>query len=613
MSLTPVTVRNATDSFVKESRPSENYSGTTRLRLRTSTGDDQYAFIYFARPFPLGAVITSATLHLYADAEAGNWSAVSRTMTLKRVLGNPRVSTLTWNNKPSVTTTGSVAVTKTSAITDGLAWDFDVAALLQLVSDGTPWFGWRIELNDATVRKLYSANAGKFKPVLEVTYSDAPHAPTTLSPSGGRAVSVAKPVVRFDFTDEVGNTALNAVQVQINSTNVWTSPSFDSGTVATSDPQLDLATTAYAGMGAGTSTYWRVRVQDAGGQWSAWSDAALMAHQTKGTLTITNPSSGSPIVQEATPPILWSLSGRTQSAYQVIVTDTAGEWLYSSGKITSAATSHTLPAKIIHDGDTYTVIVRIWDTIEREGTPGQAAFTQASQSFTYTLSATVSPVTSFTGTDLSPHPAIQLDWVRATAPDSYTIVRDGKVIEAGVLPGDLLVSGTSYRYKDWGAHPNKSHTWQVRAVVNGVTSTSNPTVTMTLSPKGIWLFDQARDIKVQLMGDDPGTWGMGEQADVYEVLGSQKIIRITQSMRGFEGNITGILAADGATTLAQAEQAMYDLKEYAGRTYQLILSNLSLPVIIGNVVIAPSPEKEIIKRVSFDFWQVRDLTYRPRL
>lgn len=617
MSLTPVTLRNATDTFVFQGRSSENFADAIRLRVDNTTSNVCYTFVHFARPFPLGATVVSAHLKLYS---AGSWTAVSRTITVERITSQWKVGSVTYATAPTVTATGAVALTSAAAKVDGDVWDFDVTAMMQLVADGTGWYGFRVRSNESALRRFHSAQSslanGAYKPILEVTYSMPPAAPSTLSPSGNRSVSVAKPILRFDFNDQAGNTALQAVNVQINATNVWTAPSFDSGTVTTSDAQLDLSTTAYAGLAVGSSTYWRVRVQDASGQWSGWSDAAQFTRTAKGTLTITNPAaSPSNFVTEATPPITWTFTGTTQKAWQVIIEDSAGDqWLHTSGKLTSAATSYTLPALVIHDSTTYTLAIRVWDTVDREGTPNDPAYVEATRTFTYNKTgATV--VTAFTGTDLTPEPGVQLNWTDATAPDSYTITRDGKVIAAGVLAADVLVSGTSYRYTDRGAAPRASHTWEVRRVVNGVTSTSNPQVTKTLTPLGIWLIDDARNIRQQIMGDDEGDWEMGEQADVYEPLGSTEVVRITQALRGYQGHISGTLAANAVTgqTIDQAEANMWDLKRKAGQKLKLVLSNVAITCVIGNVLIKPSPETEIVKDVEFDFWQVDDLPFTPLL
>jgi hypothetical protein len=628
---TPVVLTNANDTVVAERTPTTNFANLTYIVCNAGTGNRKYGLIYFARPFPLGATILSATLRLY---QIGAESA-THTVQLRRLTQGWRLSQATWNYQPADTTTGQVQVTKPGSPA-GTEWAFDVTAHMQAVADGAYWSGWKIlnTLNDYL--NFYSAQATTGKPTLEVVWANQPDAPTTLSPSGNRAVSVAKPVLRWDFTDVAGDTTLAAIQVQINPTNVWTAPAFDSGVVATTLPQLDLATTSYAGLADGASTYWRVRVQDGAGLWSDWSAGHQFQRQTKGTLTIDNPPA-SGLISEPTPPIIWHFTGRTPAAYQVWVTPyvtapvfytppyttpdpTADRYasnensriLYNTGKRAPWTESITLPAGVIQDDSSYTVHVRVWDTIDRESTPGDPPWVEAAQTFLYDYDATVDPVTSLAATDLTPNPGATLTWSRATAPDSFVIRRNGVIIASGVDPADFNTGSTTYAYTDLWADPNKPVTWRVDAVVNGRTSASNPTVTKTLKTKGIWLTDHGRNIQVLLWGDDPGTWAMGEQAETHTPLGASHAIRITQALRGFEGSINARLRPTDTKTLAQQEADLWTLKSTPGRTYTLLLSNVVAQVVIGNLVIAPT-DYDDEKHVSFDFWQVAGLPFRAHL
>jgi hypothetical protein len=599
VSLTPVTLRNANDTYVVAGVPAANYAGATSILTKaTGTGSQVNGLIYFARGFPFGVTIVSATLKLYqVGTEAG-----SHTINLQRVTAAWNVSTVTWNNQPASTSTGQVVKTQ-GAGSGGAEWAFDVTAHIQLIADGnTAWYGWKLVSTTDEYLSFYSTQAATLKPVLEITYSDKPQAPSTLSPSGNRAVSLSKPILRFDFTDDAGNTLLQAVQVQVNATNVWTSPTFDSGTVLTSDAQLDLSTTAYAGLASGSSTYWRVRVQDGAGLWSDWSQGAQFQRQTQGTLAISNPP-GTGLISEPTPPINWALTSRTQAAYQVFITH-GSTIVYNTGKITGATTSRTLPDGILKDDTSYTAYVRTWDTISRESTPNDPPYVQATQAFTYNYDATVSPVTSLAATDLTPQPAVTLTWSRSTAPDTFLVRRDGVIIASNLTPASLSTGGTNYAYTDRGADPRKSVTWSVQAVVNGKTSASNPTVVKTLNPVGTWLQDLERGIYIQLFDRDPGSWGMGEVAETYTPVGGSRGIRVTQALRGYEGSISGSIMATSLGTVAAQEANLWTLKSTPGRTYLLTPTggNFTIPVVIGNLVVAPIPEPELRKRVSFDFW-----------
>lgn len=612
MSTTPVTVRNAIDASVKQSDPNKGLPTAERLRVRSAdTGQANYAFVKFARPFPLSASIVSAKLRIYS-ADVATWPAMTRTVTVKRVTEAWKQGQLVYSNRPAVTTTGQVAVTKFTSIPKDTLWEFDVTAMMQLVADNTDWYGFRLEINEDAVRRFYSAQANSHKPVLEVVYTTPPEAPTTLSPAGNRSVTAEKPILRFDFTDRSGSTSLSAVQVQINATDQWTSPAFDSGTVLTSDQQLDLATTAYAGLADGASAYWRVRVQDSAGTWSLWSDAVQFSRATLGTPEFTSPAaSPSNFVYEATPTLTWTFTGRTQSAWQVIILNAAGDWLHSSGKLTSAATSYTLPVGIVHPLLSYTAVLRVWDTINREQTPGAPAFAETTRQFTMTTSGSVSGVTGLTVTNEAP--GVRLDFARTSPPASFTVIRDDKVIAADLDPLDLSTGGNNYSYRDYGAAPGRSQTWEVRAVDGGQQSAGTPQSLTTGDNAGIWLSDPEREISVRILGTDPGTWSMGEDAENHIAVGAVAPIRITQGLRGYEGNIRGTLATVDGVSVETAVANMWLLKAAPGTRYLLTLADLSIPVIIGNVTISPDPSREIIKRVSFDFWQVDDLPFEVSL
>ncbi|MET7741976.1 DNRLRE domain-containing protein [Streptomyces sp. NPDC005385] len=608
MSSTPVKVSNGTDTYVKQNSASSQYSGADMLEFSSISGKGRYAYISFARPFPKGVTILSAKLRFTQRfAESGTF-----TVQLKKVTGAWTSSKTTWNNRPAVTTTDTKSLTKTSPAVYTV-WEYDVQTHMQAVADGAAWYGWRLETSDTgAYRQFFSANASvsgrSVKPTLEIVYIEKPSKPTQLAPAAGRVTSLAKPVLRFDFTDSQGSTTMNACQVQMNPTNAFTSPAFDSGTVLTSVPQLDLNDTAYAGLADGSTVYWRVRVQDDSGLWSSWSDATSFTRRLKPTLTLLNPSGSE--IDEPTPPIIWSLSGGTQTAYQVIVKDAAGNWLSSSGKYTSTDTDYTIPAGVIKWyglGVTYTIEVRVWDTYQRESTPGDTAYIGVSRNVNYLFDPTTDPVTSLAATVQLPTPVVKLTWSRSTAPDSFVISRNGEVIKAVLEPVDAIVTGTTYQFYDYEASPGRAHVYSVKAVVNGKTSSTNPEVTIKPEAVGIWLMDPSEGVYVQLLDADEGSWSMGEDAGMYSPLGGTKSVRVTQALRGHEGSISGLMAANSYNnkTVQEQEQDLYTLKSRPGKTYTLALSDMSIPVVIGNVTVAPMPHREVIKKVSFDFWSQR--------
>ncbi|MFE9497262.1 DNRLRE domain-containing protein [Streptomyces collinus] len=603
MSSTPVKVSNGTDTYVAQNHSSTKYAGSDMLEFTNISGKVRYAYLSFARPFPKGVTILSAKLRMTQRFD----EVGSTTVTLKKVTQAWTSTKMTWNNKPAVTTTDSKALTK-STQPKYTVWEFDVTSHMQAVSDGAAWYGWRFETNNSTYyRQFFSANASvsgrSVKPTLEIVYIEKPSKPTRLSPAGGRVTALSKPILRFDFTDSQGSTTMQAYQVQMNSTDTFTSPSFDTGTVLADVPQLDLNDTAFAGLADGATIYWRVRVQDDSGLWSSWSDITSFTRRVKPTLTILNPPANE--VDEPTPPIIWSLTGGTQTAWQVIVKDSAGNWLHSSGKTTSTDVDYTIPAGVLKWYNlSYGLEVRVWDTYNRESTPGDTSWIAAAKTFTYAYDPTTDPVTSLAATLQFPKPIVKLTWNRSTAPDSFVIRRDSEIIKAVLEPVDALVSGTSYTFTDYTASPGQTHVYRVDAVVNGKTSSGSPSVSVKPESVGIWLMDPDEDVYVQILDVDEGSWSMGEEAAVFSPVGGTKSVRVTQALRGFEGSLSGRIMElpSSLGTVQEQEDDIWKLKSRPGRTYTLALSDISMKVVIGNVVVAPLPTRETIKKVSFDFW-----------
>lgn len=596
-----VTLRNATDTSANNAAPSRNYGDARALRLKAG---ERFAYVFFNRAAPRGSTITAATLRLYHRSD---WGGGSRTISVRRISETWKASRLTWNNRPGVI--GSTISTTDSGGDDGTLIELDVRTIMQTVSNGSHWYGFRIETDDATARLLHSAQGDSpYRPTLVVAWSDAPEAPTTLSPSGNRAVSLSKPVLRFDFTDELGDTSLAAVQVQIDPAGSFTAPGFDSGWVDADVPELDLAATAYGGLTGGSSTYWRVRVRDGAGLESPWSDVEQFRRVDQPTVTIDNPAaSPNDFVTEPTPPILWSVSGGTQKAWQVLLVDSADPTvtLADTGKRTSSETAWTAPGRVLVDeGVQYRVIVRVWDAVDREATPGAPRYASAWRDFDVRPDVTTTPVSELAATPDAAKPTIELTWTRATAPDKFVVRRNGRVVDDDVQPEDAFVSGTSYAFTDDEGRPWHESTWKVQAVVNGKASTS-VSVMQTPRQRGIWLIDKGRRLTVWIAGQDGGSWALGEDATVFAPLGGRRIVRRIQSQRGYEGNLAGQLVDQFGTTAQAYEDDLLKMRDQPRRVVTLALGDMSLRVLLGNIVTYPLPSVPPTRAVSFDFWEAR--------
>lgn len=600
MSTSPPLVASS-DALVRQNTPTQNWASRTYLIAGEPVGNFFYSFVYFNRPFPLGATIVSAKLVL---RQKGAATGGTRTVTVRRAAAAYSESKLTYSNQPGVTGATATLALGNSA-TDGRPWEIDVTALMQEVADGAAWYGFRVGADLTTTINFYSREASVNQPTLEIEWADSPNKPVVLAPSNGRAVSIARPTLRFDFTDVSGDTSMSGYQLQMNEdADDPSSPDYDSGTIAANIPEhlvtFDIATAE--------NWHWRVRTKDGAGLWSDWSAWTTFTRTAKPTVTITSPAaSPNDFVTEGTPPFSWTATG--QVAYQLFVTDPADatEVLWASGKVSSTDNSVSLPdlsTPVLSPDGSYKLVVRVWDSVARESTPGDPVYTDASRNFTFNLDDTVDPVSSFTVTADSPRHTATLGWTRATAPDSYTILRDGVAVATNLDAADLLVSGTTYAYVDATASPRgNGHEWSVIAVVDGVSSDDNPTDTAILEPLGVWLSKVDGSDAICLWNSDLSRVDASESSAVHEPLGADNPVLITQARRGRAGQVDGVLyeRADLPETMSDWLAAWEALRTPPGQTLVLVSMDSTLKVFIYNTLRVPADEFVESVPISFNF------------
>jgi len=594
--MSTATVRTGIDSWTSSAAASTNYGGGKWLRMQAG-GTVKNAYLYQKPAVPRGATVLSALLHVYSVGVQP-----SITVNLQRISARWSESQLNYNNAPGVT--GSVVAVTQASAADATEWIFDVTALLQTYANGAAFYGFRLSTTNTTEREFYSLNATDHRPILVVQWSDAPDAPTELSPAGGSAVTLSKPKLTFNFHDVSGSTAMQACNVQINPTNVFTSPAFDSGTVLTSDPELDLAATAYAGISLGATAWWRVRVQDAAGIWSDWSSARNFTRVARGTLSIGSPTGG--VVNDATQTVIWSLTGATQTAWRIIVADDADptNHLLDTGRRSGTAVSYTIPKGIItSETTTYRLRVLVWDEPLRVQTPGDPVQTEAVTTFVFVEDPTPNPVTSLVAAQVaSGRPRVALTWSRSTAPDYFSIWRNGRLVDTDLVPADLYTSGTSYQFVDATAEPHTAHTWKVRCKVSGKLG-PGPSTGLVYEVDAVWLTDIDTGKLVPVLVDTEARFDMPEIAAVFRPVNGSSVVRISQGHYGLEGHVEGIVEGYADGTAASWVANLLWMKARPENTLRLTVGGENLHAIIGNVVIAPAPDGGPDDRaVSFDFW-----------
>jgi hypothetical protein len=310
----------------------------------------------------------------------------------------------------------------------------------------------------------------------------------------------------------------------------------------------------------------------------------------------------------------WTVTGGTQTAFQVFVTDPDDptEVLWDSGRTTSAVGSVQLGAgAVLSPGQSYRMVLRVWDAVAREGTPSDPVYTEVERGFTFGLSGSVAGVTNFDAETTAGTPEVVLSWRRTSAPDSFTIVRDGVTVASGLEPDDLLVSGTTYSWTDTTAAPRVTHTYSVLAVDGGQASATNPTDEAITAPEGVWLssLDGAYRVNLSSDGGEPPSAEASELSEVHRPLGATNPVLITQAVFGREGRFAGYLEAWAGSTFdaeVAAWEALTDTKRYPrGSTMVLTLSDTAMKVFIYEVVTGFRSEFHDDKSVAFSYCELR--------
>lgn len=584
------TLLNATDTFVRASEPSKSFSRVSFLEVSSSA----FGYLYFTLPFKKGATIVSATLTLTSYSA----SSTARTMRVGLVSGRQTYSTMTWESKPPVV--APFASVSSSSGAGGQPWVFDVAQLLQAVSDGQPWWGFRVDTTSGSVLRFDSRQSSYAdrRPVLRVEWAEEPDQPIDLSPEGGLAVSTSKPTLRFTYGDFGGNTTLRAVRVQFSSTASFSTVTWDSGTVLTSIPELDLAETSFPGL-TGTKSYWRAMVRDGAGLWSKWSDAAATRFVERGTVTITQPAGD--VIMDATPPVQWDFTG-TQAQYEIVVYrgDKIRSPVYSSGIRTSASQATFVPSGVLRDDKTYTITVRVWDDVDRAAVPGAPDYRQQSRTVWFDDDLATPTPTLATATQVGVSPFVDVKWSVANQPDYFQLVRDG-VILGQWAPSEVRVEGQNYVFRDRTAPPLTGVRYSVRSIVAGKRSKPRSAV-LNYKVVGVWLTTPTES--VCLSGREEGSPTLGEISTVHEVGG--RVVVITDALRGHEGDWSGELHSDltcapGVTAKEHRDALMRIRSNPEG--VRLHMGPVNIPVSIANIVARATSHEELSYMASFSYWQ----------
>lgn len=285
----PVAILNpGADAWTNQQKAAQNNPRTPRLRVQsTASGAGKHAYLYFAPPFVPGSGVR--VLQARLDLRLANDWGGSQTITAKRITASWQEGKITWRNAPSVSNANAASVTVSNK-NSGELIHLDLTDMFNDVAAGAAYYGIRLESSRDADRRVYSSNSSSIalRPTLVVEFRPPVETVTPLAPIGGQAVSTPSPTLtwRVDADDDEFTQAASQVQIA-SSENGFDSPDYDSGEVANVEGQWSLE--GEYTLTEGVPFFWRVRVKDDTGQWSAWSDIHQAVYGPKGTVTIISP------------------------------------------------------------------------------------------------------------------------------------------------------------------------------------------------------------------------------------------------------------------------------------------------------------------------------------
>lgn len=324
-------------------------------------------------------------------------------------------------------------------------------------------------------------------------------------------------------------------------------------------------------------------------------------------------------VEDTSPPIFWTLSGGgTQTAYRVVIQDLElpDRPVFDSGKVTSTLQSIDTSGKVVtHRDRIYRLSIWVWDDINREKNNNEGVPSLLRRDFVYSPGSTITPPSGLQVTPNYPWPWLNLSFSRTSPPDSFTIFRDGVVVENNIDPADLHAGGTNYLYIDRTAPPRYNHTWQVVANVNNRDSQPSNSVVGQSKPSVTWMMnpDASSPICLVKSASEPtpvvDAQSMSMQ-EIHQPIGGGSPVLITQYLSGYEGHVDAVLADDIAPGLSAREMRnrFKYWKRNPGSVVLLFMVDEVIRVVPYNMTYRPRAKSggQVLYDISFDFFEDDD-------
>lgn len=539
------------DAHVRDNRVDANYGGAAQLRAK----DDARIYFGFDIDKPKNAHFVSAVLRL--TSQGTGWVG-TEVISVRKLLEKWAEAKVTWTNRPAADTTvvGGVAAGITAA---GQTYDIDVTTLVGL---GTGWRGLDVRVTTSGDNRAFrsSENPDKtLRPRLVMTWVEDPLEPVELVPSDSRIIATPNPTLTWDWVSP--SEELQQSQVQVSTDPAFGTTVHDSGFIAATEPRYAL--TAF-NLVAGTLYYWRVRVKTASGSESPWSEAAGMKYVAQPALAITAPTEP---FSTPTPNVTWTFTGQTK-ARVYLYKGTSKEPAWVSPWLTTAQTVQ-VPSNIIRSFGSYRFVVQAWDAQDRQAITGVPDYASATVTRTYSLTASVLPVTALTATIPDPgKPMVRLNWTRAGNPTVFGVFVDGihmMTVEGTVRTADL-----------WLARPAMLHTIEVAAGLGDPPQFSSGNVTTTVTPQciGAWFYDEGSGVSWQVLDEGTNPYGFSDDLRYHLPTGRTYPVWSRSTTRGLEGQVQGVVRSVAAR---DGIEAMWR----AGTPVRLIIGDVNIKVMMG--------------------------------
>jgi len=424
-----------------------------------------------------------------------------------------------------------------------------------------------------------------------------------------------------------GNTPVNGDTTWIDKATVIAGstvhPGFDSGQIAGIDPELDLNTVVppFAGFSVdGGTDQWRVRVKDGAGLWSDWSDWSMWTYKAKPTLVMDSPSGT--LLSDPSPTILAHISSGTLTAFRIRVAAGSDKTRlrYDSGKRSASGTSlaHTIPfkntdeVKIFKDDASYWLNVRVWDTYDREGTPGDPPYMETWVLVTFNDDGAVSAPTLSSVTQPGILPKVQLVWTRGSAPDNWVVLKDGEK-HARLDPADVSSGGGTYTWQNPEyTEAYESHTWKVKAMVAGVQGPPSNSIAFKPTLSGVWLVDPDTDLGVMIRETGVSDWRRLDRFVKYKPVNRNNSVNIYDAQEGLSGSMEGVIDDGEPYAITTARGRLRAFKDAPTKAVWLLAMDVAVKVRLENLSWSPSPEAHetlLRDQVSFSFEQAWGIPY----